>query len=195
MNPSSAKDFLKNVVAVLMNLGLLDLILMGLVLVGLLWGFRKGLMITFNRLLQLVIVLTITLEYQPYLVDYFSIASPVWLYVVNVVFFLLLVAVCYFVGKMFVDLIARIMTIQFAEVLDRILGALFGGAYFVLLLSFMSSFFLLLPNEWLHENFENANVSGPHMISLAKDVHRGARRAIPRSFRVADEVIKVNFLD
>jgi len=183
MEREEAMRYVKTANEVVTGLGLMDLVLIALLLVGLLYGFRKGLVGIFGKFFQLVVTITFTLEYFNTITEWIVIHSPVWRYVFHVTVFVLLTLVTYFVSKFFIQLVGKLLNIQITDLIDKSLGALTGAVYCALYVSFISYFLLLLPSEWLHETFEKNNLSGPFLMDFAPLVHKTAHVVIPEPLR------------
>jgi len=179
VNSPQTQDILKNINSFVTGFGLLDIGLIILLLVGLLRGYRKGFGGVFNGVIQLLFVMTLTLEYYEAVVAFFSVKSVILLFVFRVASFLLITIVSYFISKTILDGLAKIFTIRFTDIIDKVLGALFGGFFFILFLSFVCSLILLVPGDWFQENAQKYNLSGPFLIRLAPEIHKITRQAIP----------------
>ncbi|MBI4387794.1 MAG: CvpA family protein [Candidatus Omnitrophica bacterium] len=185
MVPPQIVDFLKTVHSFVTSFGLIDFALTLLVLVGLLRGYHKGFSALFGQLVQLVFIILVTVEYTDRIRGFLPISSPAISVIAHLVIFLTLVFLCYRISKLVKQGIAKVLTIHFSEVIEKVGGALFGVAFFVLLLSFVSYFLLLFPGNWVRESYEKYNLSGSFMIQLAPEVHKFVRQAIPESLRAA----------
>lgn len=182
MSPES-QQMLQNVNQFVTGFGLLDIILIILLLAGLLNGYRKGFSVVIIRVVKLLFVVVVTLQYYEAILNLFPAQSPILSFILGILSFLLIVVVSYFCVKFIFELIARVFTIRFTDVIDKIFGALFGGFFFVVLLSFICSFALIFPGDWFQETSEKSNLSGPFLLHLAPDISQTARRIIPEPLR------------
>jgi uncharacterized membrane protein required for colicin V production len=178
-------NLLKTLNGVVMRFGLIDITLILLIFIGMLRGYRKGFSILFNNLIQLLFIMTVTLEYSESIVGFFSIKSLILSFLARILVFFVLVSVCYYFSKLLLQGAAKILTINFTDVIDKIGGALLGGAYFVLLLSFFTYFSLIFPGTWVKETYEKSNLSGPTLIRLSSDVHQTVRQLIPDQIKAS----------
>jgi len=183
MEKEQAVHALKVANDVVTHFGLLDLIFLTVLLIGLLHGYRKGFAGIFGKLFRLMCVVTVTLEYFHPIANLVNIKSEVWLYLYHLVVFLSLTIVSFFAAKLIVDLLGKIINIQFTDLLDKLCGAFTGAAFYILLLSFLSYMILLIPNQWLHDTFEKNNLSGPFLMQTAGEVQGLMRFCIPEPIR------------
>lgn len=176
-------DVLKTLGDFSTRLGFIDIGLVLMVLVGLLWGYRKGFSVFFNRFIQMVVMIIITLEYFDATVGLFSIESSILKFLARITFFLLIAFTAYFFTRMIMQAAAKILTINFAELIDKLGGAIFGASFFVLLISFFSYFLLLFPGEFMKTSYEKYNLSGSFLLKLCPDVHQLIRPVIPDAIK------------
>lgn len=167
---------LKSINGTVSQFGLLDIGLIVLILFGLLRGYRKGLGVVFNNMIQLVFVVTVTLEFFEPLAGLLSAQSEILKMLARLSAFIVLVAVSYYVSKMVLFGAAKILTIHFNDAIDSLLGALAGAAHLTLTLSLLVSFLLIFPGGWVKETVEKQNLSGPFLGTLAVDVHQNIRQ-------------------
>ena len=180
---SDITAILKQINDYVTRFGLVDISLVILVLVGLLRGYRKGFTILLGNLIQMVFAVTITLEYSDKIAAIFSIQSAIGAAIVRACVFLTLVVICHYISKMILQGIAKVVTIQFTEIIDKIVGAISGALFFILLLSFIVHFGMMFSTKAFKETFEKSNLSGAFLEEVAPAVHQVVRRIIPEPLR------------
>jgi len=150
------------------------------VLAGLIYGIRKGFMSILGRILQLMVVVTLTLEFygklnalvKPYLGNIPpETAKPIAFVAAGIVFWLLVGLIAKY--------LAKIISAQTSSLLKILGGALGGAFYGFLLLSFISQ--ALMASSF--ENFkkvydEKASYTGFALARMAPKLHRLVTRPI-----------------
>ena len=187
ISPQSV-DFLKSIQEFFTRFGLVDIILIIFLFVGLLRGYRKGLAILIGNLVQILLMITIALEYTEPIAQLVPKASPVVDFIAHTSVFILIVFGCYQISKFLLQGFGKILTIHFTDLIDKIGGLLTGGTFFLLILSFFTYFLLFFPGTWIRDSYEKYNLSGAFLIRLTPDVHQVTRRIIPAPLRSSAEV-------
>lgn len=176
-------DIIKSVNEMLMKFGLVDIVLAIVLLVGLLRGYRKGFGVVFGNLIQIIIITTVTLEYTEAILGSFSVNSDIFSFILRVVIFVVLVGATFYFTNVILQGLAKIFTVRFAELIDKVLGAITGGAFFIITLGLLTQFLLLFPGNWIRESYETYNMSGSMLIQLSPEVHKVSRFIIPEMVR------------
>jgi len=176
-------DVTGQAVTFISQFGFLDVLVVCLLIFGILRGIYQGASKLLFRILQLVLMVTITLEYSGAVADLIGARSPIVNMLMHVFAFLALTVTFYFLTKWVVDFVIKILKLQFVDILEKIGGMILGAAFWALLLSFAVSFLLLFPGYWLRETLEKKTLSGPYLMKTAPMVHAYTRQVIPIEWR------------
>ncbi len=187
---AAISDFTKQINDMVTHFGLMDIILVILVLIGLLVGYRKGLSVFLSRLVQTVMIITITLEFVTPVVSMFPKQSPIIDAIIQAFTFLSIVIVSFYVMKAILEGIAKIFKIQFADFLDKVGGAITGVLVYALTFSFVCYFVLMFSTDALRDTFEKGNMSGVFLEKASPAVHEAVRHLIPGAVRASAEPVK-----
>lgn len=160
--------------------GFIDIGLIVLVLFGLLRGYRKGLGVVFGNVIQIAFMIVMTLEFLDPLAGLIVVQSDIMRFLLRLSCFIVLVVASYFVSKIVLQGAAKILTIQFNDAVDNLLGAFAGAAHLVLILSLLTQCLLIFPGGWVKETLEKQNLSGPFLMLLSVDLHQNTRRLVAK---------------
>ena len=158
--------FVKQINDMVMSFGLMDLIFIILILIGLIRGHRKGFSILLGNLTQMIVIVTVTFEYTEKVVKFFNASSPIVTDITRALVFLAITILCYYITKVILQAFAKVFTIQFADSIDKISGAITGVLFITLLLSFICNFVLMFSTKGFKDVFLKANMSG-HLLEKA----------------------------
>ena len=161
----------------------LDYTFLAVIFIGLTVGHKKGLANFFGKFLLLLITVTFTHQFAEPAAKSFPFQSPIAVMLISALTFGSFAAISYFLIGIVFKMIGNILQVKFSELFDRITGAIFGCAYFILLFSFLSNFALIFPGDWLHETYEKKAPVGKFLIKLSPEVHNRIIDIIPAEWR------------
>ena len=151
-----------------------------LIIIVLMAGTKKGLVHMFSKLLQIIAVSTLTLQFYEIIrmrFDSFLVVFPIdsRLMVTYAVLGFLFWFIIHFVAVQF----GRIFAVQVAPALNIIGGSIFGCLYMIFLLSFLSQAIVLSPWGKLRVAYdEGESYTGPVLAKLAPQTHDVMMRPI-----------------
>ena len=163
--------------------GFVDVLVICLLIFGILRGIYQGASKLLFRLLQLVLMVMITLEYSGAVADFAGSHTPIVNMLIHVFIFLVFTLTFYFLTKWIIDFIVKILKLQFVDIIEKVGGIVLGAAFWALLLSFTTHFLLLFPGQWLRDTLEKKTLAGPYLIKTAPMVHQYTRQIIPMEWR------------
>jgi uncharacterized membrane protein required for colicin V production len=156
--------------AALQSFATTDWIFLVLILIGFVWGGRKGFSEMFGKLLGIVLVSMLTLSFYPKvakdILSFFprSFAEPA-------AFFLLAVFLWVSVAW-FINICGKLFKIEAQGFLKTLGGGIFGVLRMALLISFIVQFLLFLPSNYVQNIFKRGRTYSGFAISrIAPDLH------------------------
>ncbi len=183
MNWQSAWDFLLKAVITIGSLQWIDVLFLLLLLYGWIRGFRNGLSTLMGNVLQVLLTVTVTIEYYEAVAASFGVHQPIMSIALKFLTFLVFTVAFYFTFGFALKAVAGILRIQFQGILDKVLGGLLGAFHAVLILSFVSYFLILIPGKAIKELYEERALTGPFLADTCPQIHHLGRQAIPELWR------------
>ena len=166
------------------RIGWIDIVFLIVLLVGVVYGMRKGLTKALPGLIGVVLAQTFAIEYDKAASAFVQGFIPLPPVFSDVAMFALIVVAVMFAVVFIFKFLSWIATIQFKSEIDRGLGACFSALRFVLLLGLLASFLSLIPVPFLQETFQGRSLSGSFLAHSSERVHDVTGRFLPSAWRV-----------
>ena len=166
------------------RIGWIDIVFLIVLVVGVIYGMRKGLTKALPGLISVVLAQTLATEY--YKAASIELQRFVPLppsFSDTLLFALIVIAVTVAVFFIF-KFLSWIATIQFKSEIDHIFGAILSALRFVLVLGLLASFLSLIPVPFLQETFKSRSISGGFLAHSSESVHHVVAHFLPSGWRV-----------
>jgi uncharacterized membrane protein required for colicin V production len=150
----------------------LDILSVIVFVLGVFFGLKRGLSKTIPFFVEVVLAQAVAVEYYSFSAAFLSKWVPVPLWILQASTFALL-SVCVIILVKFVgQIISLVATLEFKPMVSNIGGALLGGLHFILFLSLLSSFIVLIPVPFIQESWTSRSMSGPYLLEASKKANK-----------------------
>jgi len=153
------------------KMGMVDLVVLIILLFGACVGFMRGLSHQFPRFVALWVTVVVTFHFYERLSALVAQHSSIPPLVATMASFCVLAIGSNIVVKLINSVIKKIVTIQFVYIVETVGGLCMGVLRYVLLLSLLAQFLVLLALPITQQVFSEQSVSGPLLVKIGTYVH------------------------
>lgn len=170
-------------ISILAKIGWVDVVAVILILWGLVAGIKRGLEIELPRFLEIVVATIVTFHY------YESVGAILHTHLsapqsaAKLFSFLGIALICVLVMKLFFKITGTLVSLKFMAAISRVGGGLIGILRFILTLSLLSYFLLMLPLDFFRSSFTfERSWSGPFFAQTSEKFYRFTTYYVPFKF-------------
>lgn len=158
----------------------LDIVFVIALALGVFLGLKRGLSKVIPRFLEVVVAQIIAVEYFEYAAELLAKWIPIPAWIIQMLVFSGLAIGLIVLTRFLFQILSLVATIEFKPLVSNVVGALLGGLQFVLLLSLISSFLLLIPAPYLQETYSTRSLSGSYLAKASKQVNQVFTHWLPK---------------
>jgi len=150
---------------------------------GIFFGLKNGLTMVLRHAIAVVLAQSAIGGYLHVVASFMSGVAPLPMRVFEIAAYIFMAASILFVVRFLFQVTDYLIKYRFKSAINNILGALVGGATFVLALGLLSSFLMLLPFQEVQGVFTGRSISGQYLLSLNRKVYFTTGQVLPKKWR------------
>jgi len=150
---------------------------------GIFFGLKNGLTAVLRYAVAVVLAQSAIGGYLHVVSSTISGVAPLPMRVFEIAAYIFMAGSIFFIVRFLFYVTDFIIKYQFKSAINNILGALVGGATFVLALGLISSFLMLFPFHGVQNIFTGRSISGQYLLSLNRKVFLTTGQVLPKKWR------------
>ena len=167
-----------------MKTGWLDIVFLVAFAIGVFLGLQRGLSKILPHLIEVLVAQVVTIEYSKGLAQILAARFQIPVLILHIVLFAALAVASILLVRILFQLLMLIATMDFKSPISGVAGAILSGAHFVLFLSLVSTFAVLIPLPFIQHTFTDRSLSGSFLIQLSGQVHDYFVKFLPAVWQI-----------